>query len=465
MQLSQSLNLINFQSSSAASVRSRSVQFVPVSSASQTFSILHIGAHTDLRETFEDSHYSHACVNFQLYKMLPQPLITSVGVRNISEEEVAWLEQKQPNVNLFWARNQDGWNLNEIVETLSDNVYLTVDVSGLDPAIMPATGAPEPGGMGLVSNHRTNKIAVHSQKRGRCRFRRIGSYTQSLFQNLPSPSSFIKRSAIASRWNWALLRSIFRTLSDSSTAVADAKWMTIAIEIRRAPVSVTCRYLSDFKPGKAILSFSKELLNSKQNLSNPSDRQRLSVIYSLIGRAFSFDENDESASWSTFDCGAIGLEKYRCQSFIGRYLRSSRSHKPSDKLFKELDSLPDDNVTVEVVKAGRLGRHLDYKKEDLYLRHCIATTFSGTTSALYSVLGRTLLREGFSKDAADTILTASRRPILPYVAKILEALSAQCNQKNEEAERIYREAGQINPDDRKLDDWRGQCAGTAKQER
>jgi agmatinase len=111
-------------------------------------SILHIGAHTDLRETFEDSHYSHACVNFQLYNMLPQPLITSVGVRNISEEEVAWLEQKQPNVNLFWARNQDGWNLNEIVETLSDNVYLTVDVSGLDPAIMPATGAPEPGGMG-----------------------------------------------------------------------------------------------------------------------------------------------------------------------------------------------------------------------------------------------------------------------------------------------------------------------------
>jgi len=111
-------------------------------------SILHIGAHADLRESFEVSQYSHACVNFQLYKMLPKPLITSVGVRNISEQEVAWLEQKQPNVNLFWARNQANWNFNEIVESLSDSVYLTVDVSGLDPAIMPATGAPEPGGIG-----------------------------------------------------------------------------------------------------------------------------------------------------------------------------------------------------------------------------------------------------------------------------------------------------------------------------
>ncbi len=213
------------------------------------------------------------------------------------------------------------------------------------------------------------------------------------------------------------------------------------------PLADGFRYLSDFKPGKAILSFSKELLNSKQNLSNPSDRQRLSVIYSLIGRAFSFDENDESAIGALSIAVQLDSKNIVAKALLADILDRLGRTNQSDKLFKELDSLPDDNVTVEVVKAGRLGRHLDYKKEDLYLRHCIATTFSGTTSALYSVLGRTLLREGFSKDAADTILTASKKTNSPYVAKILEALSAQCNQKNREAERIYREAGQINPDD------------------
>lgn len=110
-------------------------------------SILQIDAHCDLRPSYEGNPHSHASVAYQLYKTLKRPLITQVGIRNVSSDEVAWMEEEQPNINIFWARNKDKWNFHDIVETLSDNVYLTVDLDGLDSGIMPATGTPEPGGM------------------------------------------------------------------------------------------------------------------------------------------------------------------------------------------------------------------------------------------------------------------------------------------------------------------------------
>ncbi len=110
-------------------------------------SILQIDAHGDLRKSYDGNPYSHASVAYHVYKALPQPLITQVGIRNISQEEVTWLEEDKPNINIFWARHQDRWNFHEIIHTLSDNVYLTIDVDGLDSSVMPSTGTPEPGGM------------------------------------------------------------------------------------------------------------------------------------------------------------------------------------------------------------------------------------------------------------------------------------------------------------------------------
>ncbi|MBY0358565.1 MAG: agmatinase [Candidatus Obscuribacterales bacterium] len=111
-------------------------------------SILQIDAHADLRQSYDNNIHSHACVSYQLYQNLPKPNITQVGIRNISKEEVDWMEQAKPNIHIFWARNQDKWNPLDIISTLSDNVYLTIDVDGLDSGIMPATGTPEPGGLG-----------------------------------------------------------------------------------------------------------------------------------------------------------------------------------------------------------------------------------------------------------------------------------------------------------------------------
>lgn len=110
-------------------------------------SILQIDAHADCRDQYEGNPYSHASVSYHLYKALPQPIITQVGIRNISSGEVEWMEREKPSINIFWARHQDKWNFQDIVNTLSDNVYLTIDIDGLDPSIMPTTGTPEPGGM------------------------------------------------------------------------------------------------------------------------------------------------------------------------------------------------------------------------------------------------------------------------------------------------------------------------------
>jgi agmatinase len=110
-------------------------------------SVLQISAHSDLRESYQGNPYSHASVSHQLYHTLPEPILTQVGVRNISAEAAAWLETEKPTINIFWARKQNRWDLREIVQTLSKNVYLTIDVSALDPSIMPSTGTPEPGGL------------------------------------------------------------------------------------------------------------------------------------------------------------------------------------------------------------------------------------------------------------------------------------------------------------------------------
>ena len=110
-------------------------------------SILQVDAHADLRQTYDGQVYSHACASYHMYKTLTEPNITQVGIRNISKGEAEWMESEQPNIHIFWARNQDKWNFSEIISTLSDNVYLTIDVDGLDGSLMPATGTPEPGGM------------------------------------------------------------------------------------------------------------------------------------------------------------------------------------------------------------------------------------------------------------------------------------------------------------------------------
>jgi N1-aminopropylagmatine ureohydrolase len=107
-------------------------------------SVLQIDAHADLRNSYMGTPYNHACA---MRRTLDYARITQVGIRSMSMEEA----QAAPTLatTIFYdvsMRQNPRW-IDAVVETLAENVYITIDVDGMDPAIMPATGTPEPGGL------------------------------------------------------------------------------------------------------------------------------------------------------------------------------------------------------------------------------------------------------------------------------------------------------------------------------
>lgn len=107
-------------------------------------SVLQIDAHADLRNSYEGTTHSHACVMRRVVEICP---LVQVGIRSMSKEEKNAAAELPTRI--FLARNIVGrtdW-IAEAVGGLSEHVYLTIDVDGLDPSLVPATGTPEPGGM------------------------------------------------------------------------------------------------------------------------------------------------------------------------------------------------------------------------------------------------------------------------------------------------------------------------------
>lgn len=111
-------------------------------------SVLQIDAHADLRDTYDGTPHSHASIMARVVKDLRIPSV-QVGIRSISAEEALLLASGLPTT-IYWARDVAGrmdW-IDEAVDRLSENVYLTIDIDGLDPSLVPTTGTPEPGGLG-----------------------------------------------------------------------------------------------------------------------------------------------------------------------------------------------------------------------------------------------------------------------------------------------------------------------------
>lgn len=107
-------------------------------------SVLQIDAHADLREDYEGSKHSHACAMKRVLEICP---VVPVGIRSLSFEEAEFV--KENNYKIFWAKDivyNDEW-FDEAISRLSRNVYITFDLDGLDPSIMPSVGTPEPGGL------------------------------------------------------------------------------------------------------------------------------------------------------------------------------------------------------------------------------------------------------------------------------------------------------------------------------
>jgi len=113
----------------------------------KNLSILHFDAHSDLREEYEGSKYSHASFAARVSEFTTA--ITQVGIRAQCKAEYDFIKAKK--INTFYAfeiRNgKYGFDwMNRVVDSLKENVYITFDVDYFDPSIMPSTGTPEPNG-------------------------------------------------------------------------------------------------------------------------------------------------------------------------------------------------------------------------------------------------------------------------------------------------------------------------------
>ena len=107
-------------------------------------SVLQIDAHADLRESFMGTPHNHACA---MRRTLEFAKTTQVAIRSLSTEEAVDLPLLNTTIFYDYNMQRDPNWMDRVVDTLNDNVYITIDVDGFDPAIMPATGTPEPGGL------------------------------------------------------------------------------------------------------------------------------------------------------------------------------------------------------------------------------------------------------------------------------------------------------------------------------
>src|SRR5215510_4725099 len=107
-------------------------------------SVLQIDAHADLRDCYMGTPHNHACA---MRRVLDSATVTQVGIRSLSTEEAAAIPSLKTTVFYDYNMRQDPKWIDRVVESLSDTVYITIDCDGLDPAIMPAVGTPEPGGL------------------------------------------------------------------------------------------------------------------------------------------------------------------------------------------------------------------------------------------------------------------------------------------------------------------------------
>jgi agmatinase len=109
----------------------------------QNLSILILDAHADLRDEYEGEKLSHACVSRRISEMLP---LTIVGVRSLSLEEAEFIDNH--SINCYYdvqLKKDKDWH-DKVISTLSNNIYLSLDLDVFDPSVIPSVGTPEPGG-------------------------------------------------------------------------------------------------------------------------------------------------------------------------------------------------------------------------------------------------------------------------------------------------------------------------------
>jgi agmatinase len=107
--------------------------------------VLQIDAHADTRDSYAGSRYNHACVMARAREWCS---VVHVGIRAVDADEAACLDPER----VVWAHQVNGpvpdadW-MERVLRNLGESVYVSIDLDGFDPAYVPATGTPEPGGL------------------------------------------------------------------------------------------------------------------------------------------------------------------------------------------------------------------------------------------------------------------------------------------------------------------------------
>lgn len=111
--------------------------------------VVQLDAHSDLRDTYEDTPYSHACIARRLLDMPGIEQVLQLGIRSVCSEEVEFVRSHPQQARVWYSEqvHAGDWRSEFVQRVQGRRVYLTIDVDGLDPAIVPSTGTPEPDGL------------------------------------------------------------------------------------------------------------------------------------------------------------------------------------------------------------------------------------------------------------------------------------------------------------------------------
>jgi len=122
--------------------------------------VLHLDAHADLRDAYEGFRFSHASIMHNVATRLPGVArIVQIGIRDLSEAEHVLIQTSGGRIRALFdsdraRRELEGEPFAKIaraaIEQLPQQVYLSFDIDGLDPALCPHTGTPVPGGLSFL---------------------------------------------------------------------------------------------------------------------------------------------------------------------------------------------------------------------------------------------------------------------------------------------------------------------------
>ncbi len=108
----------------------------------EDLTVVQIDAHADLRPTYEGSSYNHACAVHEASKTCN---LIQVGIRSMDVSEREYMDDYQT----YFAHDlihDENW-IEDAVDQMTPNVFITFDLDAFDPSILPSTGTPEPGGL------------------------------------------------------------------------------------------------------------------------------------------------------------------------------------------------------------------------------------------------------------------------------------------------------------------------------